>query len=304
MGKYDHLEIDDELHEGLPKLSKEEFAQLKANIVKDGKITDPVIVWGDVVVDGRHRVQISRETGIEFAVDHKNFTDNDEAKDWIINRALGQRNVSIERRKILLGQLYINRKRAAAAASATTGDAESNGKKPGKTSTKPAGQNDQRRTDATADAIATEYGVSEKTVRRAVEFVTATKDMPEAVREAVISQEVKATQAQVKQLAALPAADQKKVVAAVTKGEAKNLAEALPKRGKAQGASVRKSTASGVIKAYGGLVRALDKAGMASKDKSHFEKSLERLNKIHDQQFVPWLLEEFGFEVKKAGAAA
>lgn len=220
MAKYDFLEIDDELHKGLPELTKDEFAQLEKNIVQDGGPTDPIIVWGAIIVDGRNRWKICKNHGLEFKVECKNFADNDECRDWIINRSLGRRNLTPTQRTMLIGELYINRRKAAQLPVANC----------------EGGQNvPEANNHPIAATIGAEHGINEKTVRRAAEFVESLAKLSTPVREAIESQEVKATHAQVKQLAEMPALDQKAAVNAVKKGQVKKLKDALPAPAKKKG---------------------------------------------------------------------
>ena len=52
------LRIDQEFAEKIPPLTKEEFEQLEANILADGVVINPLIVWNGVIVDGHNRYRI------------------------------------------------------------------------------------------------------------------------------------------------------------------------------------------------------------------------------------------------------
>ena len=52
------LQIDKEFAEKIPPLTKEEYEQLEANILADGVVINPLIVWNGVIVDGHNRYRI------------------------------------------------------------------------------------------------------------------------------------------------------------------------------------------------------------------------------------------------------
>ena len=49
------LQVDKEFEKIIPPLDEEEFKQLKNNILRDGEIYHPIIVWNGIIVDGHHR---------------------------------------------------------------------------------------------------------------------------------------------------------------------------------------------------------------------------------------------------------
>lgn len=52
------LRIDPEFESKIPPLSAEEFRQLEENILSDGIVINPIIVWNGVIVDGHNRFHI------------------------------------------------------------------------------------------------------------------------------------------------------------------------------------------------------------------------------------------------------
>lgn len=166
--------VNKELRDLIPPLSEKEYQQLEENIVAEG-IRDPLVVWRqpdghDMLIDGHNRWSISvHHAGIPFQVVHKDFVDMDEAKLWIINNQLGQRNLELVD-KILLE----DRKRGILAAQAKKRQGARNDlnidKKSCQSSEKEKNKIDrQNRTDY---KIAKAAGTSEDTVRK----VRAIKD--------------------------------------------------------------------------------------------------------------------------------
>ena len=52
------LKIDPEFQGKIPPLTFEELNQLEANILRDGRIINPIIVWQGLIVDGHNRYTI------------------------------------------------------------------------------------------------------------------------------------------------------------------------------------------------------------------------------------------------------
>ena len=94
------IQIDPEFQALIPPLSAEEKQQLEANIVEDG-CRDPLVVWGEILIDGHNRYEICTRMGIEFETVVKEFADRDEATEWIINNQFGRRNLSDYQRGVL-----------------------------------------------------------------------------------------------------------------------------------------------------------------------------------------------------------
>jgi len=92
---------------GLPGLvtpidTRKELAQLEANIVRDG-CRDPLVVWGEILIDGHNRFSICTRLEIKFKTMPMEFENRSEAKEWIIRNQFGRRNLSAyERGKLAL----------------------------------------------------------------------------------------------------------------------------------------------------------------------------------------------------------
>ena len=101
------LKIDPEFQGKIPPLTFEELEQLEKNIVNDGKVINPIIVWNGVIVDGHNRYTILRKhPDIPYTVHEKEFADRYEAIIWICKNQLGRRNLTVEQKKYLVGKQY------------------------------------------------------------------------------------------------------------------------------------------------------------------------------------------------------
>lgn len=54
--------IDSEFQSQIPALTDEEFQQLEENILSEGEVLSPLIVRGNILVDGHNRYKISSST--------------------------------------------------------------------------------------------------------------------------------------------------------------------------------------------------------------------------------------------------
>lgn len=77
----------------MPPLTEEEFRQLEQNILADG-IRDPLVVWGDVLVDGHNRYAIAQKHGLKFVVRNHDFANDEAVVTWIIQNQQGRRNLN------------------------------------------------------------------------------------------------------------------------------------------------------------------------------------------------------------------
>ena len=53
-----NLKIDPEFQSQIPPLTDDEYKQLEENILKEGKLLSPLIVWNNTLVDGHNRYAI------------------------------------------------------------------------------------------------------------------------------------------------------------------------------------------------------------------------------------------------------
>ena len=78
------LKIDPEFAGKIPPLTEEEFRQLETNILEDGRILSPLIVWNGTIVDGHNRYRIlQKHAELSFEVYEREFKDRYEAIIWI-----------------------------------------------------------------------------------------------------------------------------------------------------------------------------------------------------------------------------
>lgn len=159
------ITIDTEFKSLIPPLSREEYAQLEANIIAEG-CRDPLVVWGNTLVDGHNRYEICTRLGITFTTVAKEFEDRDSAMDWMDANQLGRRNITPDQFTLLLGRRYNRAKKA-----------QNDG---GIGVSKATGDQIEHRL-RTADKLAAEHGVSQPTVRRAGKYAEAIAVVEKAI---------------------------------------------------------------------------------------------------------------------------
>jgi N6-adenosine-specific RNA methylase IME4 len=163
------FKIDARIRGLIPELAPEERHELEANLRAFG-CRDPLVVWNGILIDGHNRYEICQRHSIAFNVVVVDLPDRAAAEDWIDRNQLGRRNLTADAFKLLLGRVYNRVKKAA----------NDGGKGTPKGT---VGQTDPQL--RTSETLAAEYGVSEKTIRRAGSFATEVakdKTLADAVR--------------------------------------------------------------------------------------------------------------------------
>jgi hypothetical protein len=156
------IKVDAEFQSLIPAISEEERKQLEQNIVEYGGARDPLAVWlrdddDQVLLDGHNRLEICTRLQLPFSYYEVELDSRDDAADWIDRNQLGRRNLDPNAMSLLRGRRY-NRT-----------------KKQGERTDITSGQNVQKLT--TAETLAAEHGVDEKTIRRDGKFAEAVETL-------------------------------------------------------------------------------------------------------------------------------
>ena len=102
-----NLKIDPEFQNQIPPLTDDEYKQLEENILKEGKLISPLIVWNNILVDGHNRYAIlQKHPEIYFSTMPLPFESREEVLAWICKNQLGRRNLPPEQKKFLIGKQY------------------------------------------------------------------------------------------------------------------------------------------------------------------------------------------------------
>ena len=215
------LKVDPEFQGKIPPLTFEELNQLEANILRDGRIINPIIVWEGLIVDGHNRFIIAKKhPEIPFTVHEKEFADRYEAIIWICKNQLGRRNLTPEQKKYLVGKQYEAEKALIP-----------NEKGANQYTSLVGGQNDhQPKNEKTRARIARETNTTDSFVRRAEVFAKGIDAAEEAVpgtRQKVLSGEVKPTAAEIASVARAPPEERPALVAEICKPKDQKKAAAV-----------------------------------------------------------------------------
>ena len=101
------MKIDYDFQSKIPPLTAEEFRQLEENILADGVVINPIIVWNGVIVDGHNRYRIiEQHPEIRYTIHEKHFDDRYAVIAWICKNQLGRRNLTPEQKRYLIGKQY------------------------------------------------------------------------------------------------------------------------------------------------------------------------------------------------------
>ena len=203
------LKIDPEFQGKIPPLTFEELNQLEANILRDGRIINPIIVWEGLIVDGHNRYTIAKKhPEIPFTVHEKEFASRYEAIIWICKNQLGRRNLTPEQKKYLIGKQYEAEK------CANGGDRRSPVAKSGAATRHLIGG------EKTCMKVAAENNVGKTFVKDAEHFARGLDAAEEAVpgtRQKVLSGEVKPTASEIASVARAPPEKRPALVAEICK---------------------------------------------------------------------------------------
>ena len=188
-----NLKIDPEFQSQIPPLTDDEFKQLEENILKEGKLISPLIVWNNILVDGHNRYAIlQKHPEIYFSTMPLPFESREEVLAWICKNQLGRRNLTPEQKYYLMGKQYEAEK------AAHGGDRKSSD---AKSSSQSANLVDNAKT---CDRIAEENGVSKDTVIRASRFtkgVEIAESLIPGMREKILNKQIKVSKSDMHRLA-------------------------------------------------------------------------------------------------------
>jgi hypothetical protein len=216
------LFIDPEFRDLLPEHEPDEIAQLEKNIADEGRVRNPLVYWHNdgknLIIDGMHRYEIAERLGVPYRTEPMIFESRAHVKAWIIDNAIGQRNIPDKQTlRIMRGKLFA----ANVEANELPIPLMQNAQKSDTPAKKRKGK------AAIAVEVAKATGVSPATVRRDAKFAEAVESLAPPVKKQLKSGKVKATDAEVKALAKLPEDKQKDAVAALQNGVHESLKDAI-----------------------------------------------------------------------------
>lgn len=184
------IQILPELKALIPPLSNEEFTQLAENIKKDG-CREAILIWETkkikvesntvtpdatvyILIDGHNRFEICTKFSLDYKIHIVNYENLDQVKDFMIDNQLGRRNISPEQASYLRGLKYNAEKKNRGQYSREM----------------QSGQNvhfDEKVSKKTAQKLAEQYNVNEKTIRRDADYADGIGLLPTELKQEVLA---------------------------------------------------------------------------------------------------------------------
>ena len=219
-----HLTIDPEFKGKIPPLREEELKQLEENILADGVVINPLIVWDGVIVDGHNRYRIlQKHPEIQFTTYEKKFPDRYAAIAWICKNQLGRRNLTPQQFKYLIGLQY----------EAEKCSSNYNGNRFTSLDKSRCVQNEHTyKPERTAERIARENNLSGSYVRRAEHFakgVDAAEKVAPGIKQEILSGSIKPTEKAVAAIAKVPPEERPALVQQLRQAKETEKSEEKPK---------------------------------------------------------------------------
>lgn len=183
--------IDPEFRDKIPAMPQEDFDGLRADIIRDGYVRDPLVVWKEenILLDGHHRWRViseNKETlGDKFQVDYKSFPDRWAAIAWICANQLHKHNMTPIQKDKLIQEEHDARQMSQGGTGANQYTV----------SNEQTGQKGHSATNKTRSEVAKEHNISEKAVRTAVEVgrgIDRAEEVVPGFKKEVLSGETKA----------------------------------------------------------------------------------------------------------------
>ncbi len=211
--------IESDFYEQLPPLTGSELERLRENILSDGEVYEPIITWRGIILDGHNRWRVIRENWDKlkdkYHVKEMDFPDKYAAWDWMYRKQLGRRNLTKEHRDYLIGKMYEAEKRM-------------RGGNHGNQYIKMASGPDvhlpeeDSLSNRTAEAIGKEFGITERSVRRAEKYskgIDTLKEVSADAADKVLKGQSKATKAAIRELPEKDAGEIADIAEAIERGE-------------------------------------------------------------------------------------
>ena len=193
-----NLKIDPEFQSQIPPLTDDEFKQLEENILKEGKLLSPLIVWNNTLVDGHNCYAIlQKHPEIYFSTMPLPFESREEVLAWICKNQLGRRNLTPGQKLFLIGKQYEAEKSAHGESRKELHD--ENGRFHRSCQTDNSGE-----TMKTCERIAEENGVSTATVLRASKYMKGVEiadELMPGLKQSILSGQTKVSKADMRNLA-------------------------------------------------------------------------------------------------------
>ncbi|MBC3787589.1 hypothetical protein [Spirosoma utsteinense] len=221
------IRILPELQAFIPPLLPDELKQLESNIRKDG-CREALLVWPTtegvvsnsdsttplyVLVDGHNRYGICQRNGVDFRVNLVDFDSLEAVRNFMLDNQLGRRNLTPEQTSYLRGLRYLGEKgqRGKYDRQATSLDLDPDTDHKGQnvlydldsseSSEIASNGSKSKKGISTAEVLAKQFSVNEKTIKRDAEFAAGLEKLTPALKAEVLAGKSGIKKAVIQQLA-------------------------------------------------------------------------------------------------------
>ena len=87
------IRIDPEFSQLIQPPTPEEYERLRRNLLRDKGARDPLVLWGNILLDGHTRYEICRRHNLPFKTIQQKCASREAARFFIIRNQLGRRNL-------------------------------------------------------------------------------------------------------------------------------------------------------------------------------------------------------------------
>lgn len=192
------LIIDPEFRDKIPPMPKEDFDGLRGDILRDGYVRDPLVVWEEenILLDGHHRWKVIKENWEllkdQFSIDYKSFQGRWAAIAWICANQLHKHNMTELQRMKLLQEEHDARQKSWGG----TGANQFTVKQSGKTLHSASVTDAELYNNKTRATIAMEHNITAGAVKTAVEVgrgIDRAAEVDRDFKNEILAGEVKAS---------------------------------------------------------------------------------------------------------------
>jgi hypothetical protein len=210
-----NIQISETFKNLMPSLTEEEYNNLEQSIVTEG-CRDALVLWNGYLIDGHNRYEICQKHNIPFTTSEKDFDNEHDVINWIIDNQLSRRNITEDQRAYLIGKRYKVEKKEQARPKLDNKVATIANLPP---INRPTG-----------NIIADQSNVSPRTVRNAEKFADAVDKVAENTGinpQKILSGQISATRKDIQDVSKLEPEIQKKVFEKIEKKEVKTVKDAI-----------------------------------------------------------------------------
>lgn len=209
----ENLIIDPEFRDKIFPLSEDEFKKLEENILADGEVREPLVVWNDTIIDGHNRWKIIQKHNLtNYIIKQMEFPDKWSAIVWMCRNQLGRRNLTEIQRTVIVAQQYEAQRK-------TIGGQDGNKNAEKRFLPK---EGIEKRSRGTSKKVAEQAGVSWGYVERAARVnrgLDAADEISPGFKDAVIRGEIKASKEEIAAIRNMDDEQKKDAVEKIKRGE-------------------------------------------------------------------------------------